>query len=64
MVIGISTDVGNANREAIAHADYAQLGDGILFEEFGDEVAGITDREKVARGSEVLLLHCDGKVED
>ena len=64
MIIGISAHVGNANREAIAHTDYTELGDWVLFEEFRDEAGGVTDREKVASGPEVLFLHCDGKVED
>lgn len=45
MVIGVSAHVGNANSEAIPHTDYAELGDGILFEEFGHEVASVTDHE-------------------
>lgn len=64
VIIGVSAHVGNANREAIAHTDYTELRDWVLFKEFRDEAAGVTDGEMVASGPEVLLLHCDGKVED
>lgn len=64
MVVGVSAHVRNAHSKAIAHADDAELRDRVLFEELGDEVAGVADGEEVAGGSEVFLLHCDGEVED
>lgn len=43
MVIWVSAHIGNAHGESVTHADYAKLRDGILLEEFGDEVGGVAD---------------------
>lgn len=64
VVVWVAAHVGDSDGEAIAHADYAELGDGVLFEEFGDEGAGVAEGEEVAGGPEVFFLHGDGEVED
>lgn len=55
VVGGVAAHVGDADGEAVAHADEAQLRDGVLLEEFADEVLGVAQGELVARREEVLL---------
>ena len=52
---GVAGDVGDADGEAVAHPDYAELGDGVLFEEFGDEFGGVAEGKEVAGWAEVFF---------
>lgn len=64
VLVRVAGHGGDAHGEPIAHADDAELGDGVLLEEFRDEVAGVAEREEVAARSEVFFQHRDGEVED
>jgi len=64
VLAGVPADVADAHRDAVAHADDAQLRDGVLLKVLGDEFRGVAEREEVARGTEVLLRHGEGEVED
>lgn len=45
VVVGVAAHVANADGEAVAHADDAELGDGVLLEELGDEFLGVAKGE-------------------
>jgi len=60
----VSRHVGYPYCDSIAHANNAELGYWVLFKVFGDEFGGVSNGESVACGSEVLLYHCEGEVED
>ena len=61
---GVAGHVADADGDAVAHADYAHLGDGVLLEEFEDEFSGVADREEVAGWPEVFFGHGGGHVND
>lgn len=61
---GVAAHVADADGDAVAHADDAELRDGVLLEVFGDEFAGVAEREEVSCGTEVFLDHGEGEVED
>ena len=64
VVVGIAAHVADADGKAVAHADDAELGDGVLLEELGDEVLGVTEGEQIAGGEEVFLRHGGGEIDD
>lgn len=64
VVVGVAAHVADADGEAVAHADDAELGDGVLLEELGDEFLGVAKGEQVAGGQEVFLQHGGGEVDD
>lgn len=64
VVVRVAAHVTNADCEAVAHADDAELGDGVLLEELGDEFLGVAEGEQVTGGEEVFLGHGGGKVND
>ena len=64
VVGGVAAHVCDADGETVAHADDAELGDGVLFEELGDEILGVAEGEQVAGGEEVFLGHGGGEVDD
>ncbi|KFY29185.1 hypothetical protein V493_02501 [Pseudogymnoascus sp. VKM F-4281 (FW-2241)] len=55
---------GDGHGEPVAHAQDAELGDGVLLEEFGDEGGGVAEGEEVACWAEVFFEHGGGEVED
>jgi len=48
VVIWIAGEGGDGEGEAVARADYAELGNGVLFEEFDYEGCGVAECEEVA----------------
>lgn len=58
MVIGIPAHIADPNGQTVAHADNSQLGDGILLEEFGDKLGGVSQGQEISRRTEVFLGHC------
>ena len=46
--------------ETVCHTNYAKLRYGILLEVFTNELLGVANCEKVARGSEIFFQHCKG----
>ena len=60
----VAADVGDALRQAVTHADYAELGDGVLLEEFAHEGCGVTEGEEVAGRTHVGFIHRDRAVND
>ena len=64
-VIGwVAGHIADADGEAIAHADYSELGDGVLLEEFGNEFLAVAESEEVACWAEVLFSHGRREVDD
>lgn len=64
VVVGVAAHVADADGEAVAHTDDAELRDGVLLEELGDEFLGVAKGEQVAGGQEVFLQHGGGEVDD
>lgn len=64
VVVGVAAHVADANGEAVAHADDAELGDGVLLEELGDEFLGVAEGQQVAGWEEIFLGHGGGEVDD
>lgn len=64
VVGGVAAHVADADGQAVTHADHAELGDGVLFEELGYEFGGVAEGEQVAGGAEVFFRHGEGEVQD
>lgn len=64
MVTRIAADVADAECEAVAHAEHAELRDGVLLEEFRYEFLGVADREEIAARAHVFFGHCGAEVDD
>lgn len=64
MIARIPAHVTNTNSQSVPHADDTDLRNGILFEEFGDEVLTIADGKQISSGPEVFLRHGSRKVDD
>ena len=64
-VVGwVAGHVAHADSETIPHADDAELGDGVLLEELGDEFLAVAEGEEITGGTEVLFSHGGRKVDD
>lgn len=61
---GVAGHVADGDSDAIVHTDDAKLGDGVLLEEFIDEGGDVLERENVAGGTVVFVVHGYGHVED
>ena len=60
----VARQVAEADGQAVAHAEHAELRDGVLLEEFGDKVLSVAEGEKVAAGAHVLFGHGGAEVDD
>ena len=62
VVVWVARHVAHTDGETIAHADDAELGDGVLFEELGDKLLTVAEGEEIACRTEVFLGHGGGEV--
>ena len=64
-VVGrVAGHVADAEGDAVAHADDAELGDRVLLEELVDECGGVDEGEEITSGSEIFFVHGEGHVDD
>ena len=64
MIARIATHVADSHRDPVAHADDAELGDGVLFEKLRDKLPHISESERVAGGPKIFLRHGGREVDD
>lgn len=64
MVDGVAREVGDSSCKTVAHTNQAELGDGVLLEELGDEACRIAESEEVACWPKVFFGHGEGEIEN
>lgn len=60
----VARHVTDGDGNAVVHTDDAQLGYGILLKELIDEGSQVLQRQDVAGGTVVFVVHGDGHVKD